>query len=330
MIKELALTPHIFDEESNQDRNNWSDQLSRLGERIRPWGSVSHFVISDLCENGWKKTAGNYVKEIKSSVKDRAMDLYTRIEPLLVSRNLLGDWPGDDEELWAQQALNVSDSGPVPLDRIVATPNTAKSHKGVNAISDVTGNGFWNGLAFDASIPMAISEQMKRLKTLCYHAGYISISSAYFRNGTACETDFLKAFIEMVCSTQRGNRILFIDVHCQASSGSITQDSPEVQGVIDELQGLITRDVQVNLFYWSKIRERIMLAGDKTTVSGEIQMKVRWGITMQHMATSRDARAGDRTYWHHLGSSDILFWNNQFYHQKPLLGPITISRNNRC
>jgi hypothetical protein len=325
MIKELAFTPHIFDEETNSANSKWHEQIRVLGEKMFPWCSPTPFVVSNLGEGGWDCQVNTYVGAIKTNTKYLVQSLILQMKNIMVKHPLWGDWPGDNEIEWANQALKISENKFCPIERIVTTDAIALSMKNVYALNDITGSGFWNGLAPNNTLPMVISDQVKRLQILCVHAKYISISSAYLNDGKSDESDFVFALIQNIDSSTIHKERVHFDVHCQASSGLIKQDSPEVLNLIGKFKKYAKYKVQIQLNFWDKIRERILLAGEKTAVSGETKMKVRWGISMQHIARATDVNQNDQTYWILLTPQSIYYWYNYFYQRKPILGPLLVT-----
>ena len=53
MIKEIAITPYIFDEVSSRTYAGWTEHLQKLAEMLLPANTPSPFMISDLHGGSW-------------------------------------------------------------------------------------------------------------------------------------------------------------------------------------------------------------------------------------------------------------------------------------
>lgn len=328
MLKEIAFTPHIFDEMSNIDNPNWADQLYVLGERLFPWQGACPFVVSNLYDGSWEHKALEYIQDITSDTKAKAQSLLVKIKEILVTRPAFADWPGEDEIKWAREAIELLQNS--LIHRLVACISTTKTLRqegqNLHALSDVTDSGFWNNLQPDDSPPRIICEQIKRLKMIGLHAGFISISSAHIYGGEDCETGFVQELIKLAASRPANYGNVLIDVHCQATRSDITESSPIVMNVKESFEQFCSDNTQVRIYFWPKtqVLDRILLSGDITTISGKIRLKPRWGIYMGHIARRGENNPNNITQWSLLGAKGINHWNHVYYQSQPTLGPLDV------
>jgi len=322
MFKELAFTPFVFDEAMNTTNNRWSDSLRRLLTFLFPEQSPSQYMVSNLHDGNWNPVLTNIIDDCPvPSAKILLQQFQTKVDDLLVIRPSVTafEYPGGPDETWAIEALK-SDKVHGKIDQIFACSETAQGHENICVLNDILMDSFVETLMFDNLVPMVMDEQLKVLEKILLHASYISMSSAYFH---ASELYFAKALITKVGDRPSEFDNAIIDIHIQAPE-SEDDVSHRVSNIQRQLQGCLTGKTTVRLFVWEKLRERVLLAGDVTTVSGEQRLKARWGVNTSHIARSGECDPEDKTPWSVMTQTDIIHWNKRFYQTTPKLGPLIV------
>ncbi len=330
MLKEIAFTPHIFDEESNIDNADWPNQLRILGERMFPWNSPSPFVVSNLYDGSWESQAGMYIRQLSPNVKPIAQSMLTKLKDVLVSRPACGDWPGDEETKWANEAIKFigKEAG---IDKLVTSSHceniSDKTEAGVHSIIDVSKNGFWSKLISSGDVPMIIRKQIEKLKLICLHASYIAISSAYITGGTDDETRFVREMIKFIANRPKEYVESVVDIHCYIKKEQNANDKI-IENIKRTFRRFVSDRLCIKLFFWPKefVRDRILLAGDATSVNGKPRFKVRWAIFMGHIARPKEHSDADITHWSLLDAKEMNHRYKRWYQTDPRLGPIVLER----
>jgi len=336
MLKELAFTPHIFDEETNSGDPQWSNHLRKLGGNIFHHNAACPFLISDLLNGSWKAVAAGMVDAIRDhKARGLAQSLLSQMDNVLVPRTSTRNW-AEEETDWASDAMRLNQDG-LEADRVVASNPVAEPLKAAGdsiwALSETEDKRFWHNMESDDSPPMVLAEQIHRLRRICLHAGFIAIVSPCMKGTDTDETEFALEIIRSACARPSGYGKLAIDVHAEgpelhrgqsAYSDTLTRIKDML---LQKLRPLRDPNVTIRLFIWEKLRERILLAGRlRYDSAGDPLPNARWGIGMQHMARPGEVDMSDATIWTLLKPRAVGSWYREFYAptKPPLLGPLNV------
>jgi len=322
MFKELAFTPFVFDEAFNVSNRRWAESLSEMARFLFPLQSPCTCLVSNLHKSNWLPIALEKLSNCTDhSLKVFLQQFFTKVNDYLVERPSVTDfvYPGGNDDMWADEALQSSQTHG-EIDKIFTCHETAQGQDNFFVVREFLSESFIKTLMVKNFVPMVIDEQIARLKQLCLHAGYISLSSAYLHSS---ELDFAKELIKRAGSRPSNFSNVVIDLHIQAPE-SKEDTSNRVNNMCNYLRDNILPKTTVKICVWKGIRERVMLAGDQTTVSGQLRFKPRWGINTNHIARSGENDVDDKTRWSVMEKNEIIHWNNIYYQSEPVLGPLNV------
>lgn len=332
MLTEFAFTPSIFDEDAHEDKVAWRDQLRDLTSTMFPRTSVWPVLVSDLYAGSWSSHVMPYVERITDHRAKRCcQELLTNINRMLVVRPECGDWPHDDDVAWCREAL--ATSAAEPIDRIVSVRATKESSADefsvVRCIDEVEDGGFWRGIDSDASPRMVIAEQVDLLRKLCLHSQWVALINPY---GFGNEQDFTLRLLDLALHRNSKFGSLHFELHSQAPdvtdpTEKATRQQNVTNNMVRQIRPKVTGSNSVELYFWPKLLDRILIAGNYVKESSGNQRKSpRWGVSMSHVAHGSDPNATP-TEWKLLRRERLDAWFRQFVAEdapnKPV--PTTIS-----
>jgi len=187
MFTEIALTPQVFNEDSNLSKELWLDSLYELGRGIFPRAAACPAMISNLYSGGWFDLVRNNIKGIVDHrVKRRVMELYQQMQNYLIQRPSESGWP-EDEGDWIKE-ISRSHSKEV-FARILLSDTFYQGYtadeKPVYSINH-TNDGhsdFWECIRSDGNMKMNVDTQVRLLRPICLHAGYIALKTTAIAGG---------------------------------------------------------------------------------------------------------------------------------------------------
>lgn len=322
MLKEIAFTPFVFDEAFNTSNRRWAESLSEMARFLFPLQAPCTCLVSNLHKSNWLPIVLEKISNCTDhSLKVILQQFFTKVNDYLVERPSVTDfeYPGGNDDMWADEALQSSQTHG-EIDKIFTCHETAQGQDNFFEVREFLSESFINTLLVNNLVPMVIDEQIARLKQLCLHASYISISSAYFRGA---ELDFAKHLIQKAGSRPSNFSNVVIDIHLE-----IPEDKDEQERIMNYVRRRLKENMNertiIRLYGWKKIRERVLLAGDQTTVSGQLRFKPRWGINTYHIARFGETNLDDKTNWSIMKKNEIIHWNKVYYQFKPILGPLDV------
>ena len=122
MLTEIAFTPAVFEEDAQDDKSDWRDQLKEILAVLAPRTGVTPIVVSDLYDAAWFYEVERTLKAVEDhKLKPVCQSLLTKMKDRLVKRPYCNNYPSDDVE-WCQEAL--ASHAVEEIDRIVATRST--------------------------------------------------------------------------------------------------------------------------------------------------------------------------------------------------------------
>ena len=162
MLTEYALTPHLFDDEHNDEDSDWPAQLRYFGERLLPasQNGASNTVISDLHAGNWLfcgfaplidnlQARQDANRSVRLPALDLLKQLRPRLERQLVRRPICNSEMPLDEAGWVGEAFESSKSSNIPIHRIVACSSYRCDVENPNQpipLLDTRQETFWNGI----------------------------------------------------------------------------------------------------------------------------------------------------------------------------------------
>lgn len=317
MLSEFAFTPSIFDEDAHDDKEAWGEQLRELTSAIFPRTSVWPVVISDLYAGSWSSHIVPYIEKIDDHrAKKYCQGLLTNMKRMLVVRPECGDWPSEDDAAWCREAI--ATHAVETIDRIISVRRTKDSPGDdfsiVRCIDEVEDGGFWRDINADASPRMVIAEQVQLLRKLCLHSEWVALINPY---GFGNEQDFTIQLTGLAMQRNTNFGKLTIELHAnQPDDTNRVEQARKQQNVTNNVVRLITPKVTTGnvaeLYFWPKLLDRIIVAGNYVKQSGGIMRKSpRWGASMSHVAHGNDPDAAP-TEWKLLRRDALDRWFREY------------------
>lgn len=317
MLTEFAFTPSIFDEDAHEDKEAWRDQLRELVASMFPRTSVWPVVVSDLYAGSWSSHVLPNVERIQDHrAKRYCQDLLTNMKRILVMRPECGVWPYDDDVAWCREAIATNQIE--PIERIISVRATKDAMAGefalIRSIDEVEDSGFWNGIDSDASPRMVISEQVTLLRKLCLHSEWVAMINPYaFGN----EQDFSIQLLDLALQRHSTFGPISFELHAQSPDVSSPVERQERQervtsNMARRIQGKLKATNSVDLYFWPRLLDRILVAGSFVKESGGNRRKSpRWGVSMSHVAHGSEPDAHP-TEWKLLRPEQLNYWFRMF------------------
>ncbi|MFN3152905.1 hypothetical protein [Bremerella sp.] len=305
MLKEIAFTPGVFDEEAQPDKSDWRDQLKELLSILAPKTGVCPIVISNLYDSGWYWEVERTLKSVEDpKLKPVCQGILTKMKDRLVKRPYRLNYPEDDAG-WCREAL--ASHAIDPIDRVVATSQTratlADECPDVRGIDELEDAGFWHDINDRASPEAFFEDQIVLLRKLCLHSDWIAYCSPY---ANSSEMDFTIEFLKAATSRPHGFEPVEIEIHFDNWDRGRSMAGPQTerrtkqdrlaQFVKQSLDGILCTSNTVHFFCWEKLLERTLIAGDfRIDGDGKRRRRARWGLSMTHVARKRRPKGGAAT-----------------------------------
>lgn len=315
MLTELALTPDVFDQQRHGDVPSWREKIRSLGRGLFPPGNPCPTIIADLYDGTWSIELGRAIgRAADPGAENLLKSMRSKLERACVKRPCRGDFP-DEEAKWIQEARAFDQDA--PLDRIVGTDQSCERADARQCGLSMTGaDAFWNGITGVRYPPMELAAQMGLLRPICLHASFVCIASPYIYGSGANDFDFVAALIRQAASRPPGFRnIGRVDIHTEGPAELNERDNRR-DHVFRELRMQVPQvRPEVRLYFWPKLLERILLAGDLTRdATGGSTGKTRWGVYLGHVARpASDGPNADPTTWTLLHDSAASNWHHRLY-----------------
>jgi hypothetical protein len=227
MLAEFALTPSIFDETAQSDRDAWRDQLRELGLNMFPKTAAWPVMISNLYGGSWQSVALAVVRAINDA-KARLLcqNLLENAAKTLVYRPAHGDWPGEDAVTWGREAIG-SNQGE-PIERILACKPAyevlSQECRFIRCIDEVQDSGFWRDVSSSWSQTMRIADQIRAVRKLCLHSEFLCLVTPHIYGGSDDETDFTLALVRSALQRPSDYLATEIEIHTEAPGNTASSD----------------------------------------------------------------------------------------------------------
>ncbi|MFC1792718.1 hypothetical protein ACFL3Q_03935 [Planctomycetota bacterium] len=294
MFTEIALTPHVFDEVSNPDRDKWLEGIRELGHGISPRTASGPIIVVDLYDGGCSAEMVESIKRISDhTVRDKAQSILKLIKDrYAVLRPVEGDWP-DDESGWKCECL--ISHAKEPLGKILISHSLYSTHTGCDPVFSIhhpadEHSGFWNNIQSHGNIDMDVDIQVRVLRPICIHADYIAIKSPYINGGTDDETTFAAKLIKSALNRPSNYpKIKFVELHLDGKQITDSKIFTRIASNIStEIINVIKSkaDLEVRFHFWPHFTDREIVAG----FFNNGNKYPRWGISMNHIARPNETQ----------------------------------------
>jgi hypothetical protein len=300
MLTEIALTPHVFDQESNPDTDRWLDWLYELGRNIAPRTAAAPVMTSDLFDGNWQHETLGIVQTISDHrAKDRVQRILQQIRKLCVPRPAESSWPQDESD-WANEAA--ASHRREPLGRIVLTNDMFRNFQAggcpCHPLRSVETDAFWDGIQSHGPVPMDIPSQIALLRPLCVHSDYLALRSPHIRGTSDDETPFAARLIASACNRPPGYGQPHIDLHLDGTTvvnhQRCTANFSNLVGNISHiLQRHVPAGTNVHCYFWPNFIKRVLIAGLLQQSGGANVRYPRWGVELAHIARPKDTRPSE-------------------------------------
>jgi hypothetical protein len=254
----------------------------------------------------WRAEIGRLIGAIRGPHAGIVRDLFRLIEQHLVSRPAFGHVRVVTDELhWVREAISPAPAFPIQQ-IIVSYSGLRDSHSlftqtlCINRLSQAP---FWDGIAFSASPPMSISDQVAILRPIWLHGQVLALVLPYGLDiSHTGEADWFFEFATRALNRPPGYDEPNLELHVSFDGNGNdvkTQGAahPEVDNFIRQAKrqpGL--RGHEFSLFVRARSHgtqrfiARRAFAGEQVNVgTGTPNVRIRWGISLEHVGHLNDS-----------------------------------------
>jgi hypothetical protein len=311
MLTEIALPPHTFQPCTIQP-NDWAGQLRGLNQRLIHYGSQCPLIFSNLNFNSTYRTA-NWHAEVRRLVRAAARqhqqllaDLLRLMEGYLVSRPSFGHVRVvADEQHWVREATGQAPG--FPIDQLVVTFSGHAAARGVypNAVcvNRLSQGSFWDAIAFSAYPPMNIQAQIDLLRPVWLHCQTLALALPYALDiSDRGEANWFFSLASHAFSrpVTHGEPAIELHVSYDGNGADVLAQGiahPVVDNFIQQAlrqPGLTGHEfslvVRARSYGSQRFIARRLFAGEEVDLgTGVPDIRVRWGIALEHVALRTDA-----------------------------------------
>lgn len=309
MLTEIALTPHAF--QPPVRAKEWADQLRALNQRLLHYASQCPLIFSNLNDGpagaDWLTTIDQSFAKFKPAEHRTARDLLDRIR-----RSYLVSRPSQQqvrvaakEDQWVKEAIRPAPNH--PIDQIVTSWDGVnacrKAYTKVLGLNELDGAVFWNGITVSASPTMSIDDQVKMVRPVWLHGQVLSVVLPYaLETPERGEANWFFAFASHAFSRPAGHGEPVVELHVSfdGNGAEVMQQGVahrDIARFIQQAQrqsGL--RGHQFSLVVRARSHgsqrfiTRRLFAGEETNIGTTVpEIRVRWGIALEHVALLTDA-----------------------------------------
>ncbi len=184
----------------------------------------------------------------------------------------------------------------------------------IRSIDEVMDAGFWRGIESDASPRMVIAEQVKLLRKLCLHSEWIAVINAH---GFGSEQDFSLQLLETAFRRPSSFGPIHVELHSEAPDvvdpiQRRASEEKQADNMRPKIQRFLKTPHKVDLYFWPKLLDRVIVAGNFVKESGGTTRKrPRWGVSMNHVARGSEPNIPP-TEWKLLRPESLNDWFRKF------------------
>jgi len=306
MLTEIALTPQVFDEGSNPDRDTWLSGLEVLAQDLFRRNAAPLAVAADLQQGGWIGEVRRMIGQIKDhTIRTRVQSLSQRLKEVLVPRPGVNYWPNDEAE-WVAEAI--ASHRTEPIGRIVMTDGLHTSQRSdaspCHALGALHDDSFWLGLAGTKQVPMDIATQVTSLRPICLHAGYLALKLHHVRGTADDDTSFAAAVFESAFRRASGFPRVQAELYVAGDGSSPEARNCVIRNIRKVLGEKLPGGAEVLLCMCPKSLDRKLVAGRLAISAGTTVRAPRWGVAFSHVARPQDSPA-QMTTWSLIPTHDL-------------------------
>ena len=313
MLKEIALTPQVFDPEHNPDRKLWSDSIDALAHGLFPRNSAPPVVAADLRGGDWFREVGTTaigITDQDQAIKWKVQGLIRCLKNILVERPTLVKREPSDEQGWADEAVCSHSREPINL--IVLTDGLLGKYQSSEApfysLRSVKNDSFWSGIQNPAQVPMDIEKQVAILRPICLHAGYLALKLPHAWGTDNDETPFAAAVFDSAFRRPEGFARVHAELHVAGQDRGLFLEPTARENIVKNIRHVLGKTLptgsKVLLCLWPHFVDRKLIAGRLTTSAGNVLPSPKWGISFSHVARPRDD-AESLTTWSLIPPHDL-------------------------
>ena len=347
MLTEIALTPHVFQDGSGLPVPTRTENLRSLMKRLRGQAPVGALVFSNLNSgraDDWRKCAERLLHGTWASpqIRQLMMDLFQQLKAFQVDRPSLGHVTAVQDELhWCREAFAPHQD--YRADHLFVSPRghnfLSKRYLAVKNFDALDGDPLWSKLSSLVFPRMDIDDQIKHLRPLCRHARFLALVLPYGLTLEWGEADWALTFIASSLRRPAEFGVPEIELHVSTDGKEDAEVKSQqaghrtIQPFIHEVEQLLHGHEFFRLFVrprWhrkGRFISRRLFAGEYADVAtGTPVLRIRWGVSLEHVATTKDKVDQTPPTWALLTRSEA---DRQFQIEcrsqtLPLVGPLTI------
>jgi hypothetical protein len=311
MLTEVALTPHTFQVCATQPAE-WANQLRALNQRLLYYGGQCPLIFSNLNTNSayrtpaWHAEVRRIVGAAPKQHRQLVADLLQRIEEHLVTRPSHGQVRVTGEELhWVREAIA---PGPgFPIDQVVVTLAGQPAARGLRAdavcVNRLDREPFWGAITVCAFPSMDITRQVQLLGPIWLHAQVLAVVLPYgLDTSRTGEANWFFTFASRAFGRPAEHGEPVIELHASFDGNGADMKAQgvayaQVANWLDEARqqaGLRGHEfslvVRARSHGSQRFIARRLFAGERVNVgTGVPDVRVRWGVALEHVALRTDA-----------------------------------------
>lgn len=294
MLREIAITPSLFEQGANENVEDWRDILLLL---LRQFGSNQEaipVVVSNLGNGQWLSHVCKAVFRIQDpKVKQRCMQLLTILENHLVKRSNSRQGTITEDYEWCEEAIKSSLGE--PIDRIFTCEKTKcrfpNSTIPIIDFKEILSDHNYLDFPEDSSPKLDVSHQVNNLQKLLFHSDWITLVSPY---GLNTEKVFTFQLVDAFAKVGNGN-VQTVNLHVNSERDEADKlCSYRNEELVETWTKRMKRyegRMQASVHFWPKLLDRYLLAG---TYTEDRKEKFRWSIFLGHIARKNSS---ERTEW---------------------------------
>jgi hypothetical protein len=276
------------------------------------YGHQCPLIFSNLNVNSphrtaaWRIEIGRIIGDLRGPHLGIVRDLFRLIEKFIVARPSFGNVRVVSDELhWVREAVGPAESFAIQK-VVVSYSGHGPSHRiseRTLSINRLSQDPFWEDIAFAAFPPMNINAQVEVLRPIWLHGQVLAVVLPYSLETTRTgEANWFFEFASRAFSRPAGHGEPSIELHTSFDGNGNDlkiqgATHPEIVNFIQSARRQVgLRGHAFSLFVRARSHgshryiARRAFAGDQADVgTGTPDVRVRWGVTLEHVAHLNDS-----------------------------------------